>query len=418
MISTEFSVPSLRISDYTYILPEDRVAKYPLPERDASKLLVYRQPAQGGRPDIRDDVFVNLPRILPADSLLVFNNTKVVPARLFFTKETGAHIEVFCLEPASPKEYILAFSQHASSVWYCAVGNAKKWKSGALPLYNPKNDPGIASLGLSATMIDKEGDRYLVRFRWSPDVPFSRVLELSGKVPIPPYLKREAEEADIERYQTVYARNRGSVAAPTAGLHFSSRVIGELLERQMKIQELTLHVGAGTFRPVKSHYIRDHVMHCEPFSVPVSFLESLRDHVGPLVSVGTTSCRCLESLYYLGLQSISGKDPSFVGQWEPYFTSSEVSYKESLDALIGYLKRNRIETLEASTQILIIPSYRFRGTDILITNYHQPNSTLLLLIAAFTGDDWRLIYDHALMNNYRFLSYGDSSVLFSSKYCK
>jgi len=407
MESFHFPIPGIRISDYTYNLPENRIARYPLPVRHDSKLLVYRNE------EIRDDFFRSLPEILPKDSLLIFNNTRVVPARLIFRKETGALIEVFCLEPASPKEYILAFSQHASSTWYCAVGNAKRWKTGHLPLYNPENNPKIAKIGLSASLIGQEADRYLVRFSWAADIPFSDVLEVSGHVPIPPYLKREDEDSDLERYQTVYARNRGSVAAPTAGLHFSDQVIGHMQGNNIGIAELTLHVGAGTFRPVKTPYIKDHIMHSEPFEVSREFLKRLTAHKGPVVSVGTTSCRCIESLYYLGLQAAAGKEPLFVGQWEPYVTPREVSYEESIQHLLNYLEKNNRDSLQASTQIIIAPSYVFQTTDILVTNYHQPNSTLLLLVAALIGEKWRSVYDHALTCGYRFLSYGDSCMLYN-----
>ncbi len=407
METFHFPIPGIRISDYTYDLPENRIARYPLPVRHDSKLLIYRDE------EIMDDHFRNIPEILPQDSLLIFNNTQVVPARLIFRKETGALIEVFCLEPASPKEYILAFSQHASSTWYCAVGNAKRWKTGHLPLFNPENDPKIAKIGLSASLIGQEADRYLVRFSWSADIPFSTVLEASGRVPIPPYLKREAEDIDLERYQTVYARYRGSVAAPTAGLHFSDQVIGDIQKNNIGIAELTLHVGAGTFKPVKTPYIRDHIMHSEPFEVSRDFLERLSAHHGPVVSVGTTSCRCIESLYYLGIQAAAGRDPMFVGQWEPYVTSREISYREAIQHLMNYLDKNNRDSLKASTQIIIAPSYAFQTTDILVTNYHQPNSTLLLLVAALIGEKWRSVYEHALTCGYRFLSYGDSCLLYN-----
>jgi S-adenosylmethionine:tRNA ribosyltransferase-isomerase len=409
METFHFPIPGVRISDYTYDLPENRIARYPLPVRHDSKMLVYRNE------EITDEHFRNLPDILPDDSLLIFNNTRVVPARLIFRKETGALIEVFCLEPASPKEYILAFSQNASCTWYCAVGNARKWKTGHLPLFNPENDPKIEKIGLSASIIGQEADRYLVRFSWSKPIPFSAVLEASGRVPIPPYLKREAEDSDLERYQTVYARNRGSVAAPTAGLHFSDKVIGDMRRKNIGIAELTLHVGAGTFKPVKTPYIRDHIMHSEPFEVSRDFLERLSAHQGPVVSVGTTSCRCIESLYYLGLQAEAGRDPLFVGQWEPYVTPREISYREAIQHLLEYLKKNKSDALKASSQIIIAPSYAFQTTDILVTNYHQPNSTLLLLVAALIGEKWRSVYDHALASGYRFLSYGDSCLLYNPK---
>lgn len=409
MESFHFPIPGIRISDYTYQLPEHRIARYPLPVRHDSKLLVYKEGS------ISDYHFLDLPSLLPENTLLVFNNTRVVPARLFFRKETGAIIEVFCLEPASPAEYVLAFSQHASSTWYCAVGNAKRWKTGHLPLYNPHNDPGLSRLGLSASLLGQEADRYLVRFRWLADLPFSQVLETSGRVPIPPYLKRDAEKCDLERYQTIYARNRGSVAAPTAGLHFSEQVLRELQQKRTEIAELTLHVGAGTFKPVKTPYIRDHIMHSEPFRVTREFLQRIIAHNGPVVSVGTTTCRCLESLYYLGLQAAAGRDPLFVGQWEPYVTSGQLTYKEALEHLCAYIDTRGREYLDASTQIIMAPSYKFLTTDILITNYHQPNSTLLLLVAALIGESWRNVYDHALAGDYRFLSYGDSCMLYNPK---
>ena len=472
-----FSIPKIRISDYTYSLPEGRIAKYPLEERDASKLLVYNPthsssnnaavvslnaavvskdaavvskdtPAvsNGERIEIHDACFRDIPQLLPQNSLLVFNNTKVVPARLFFTKETGALIEVFCLDPAVPKEYVLSFAQHHTCSWYCVVGNAKKWKSGALPLYNPDHRADLEALQLTAFLEAQEDDRYLVRFSWAEDVPFATVLERCGTIPIPPYLKREAEASDVERYQTLYAKERGSVAAPTAGLHFSSRVIKAIQERGIAVRELTLHVGAGTFKPVKVPFAEDHLMHSEPFAVSRAFLTDLRDHQGPVVSVGTTSCRCLESLYYMGLRVLQHRDPSFVAQWDPYQASGifgtpdasgisgtpeaagisgtpeapageggelgALSYKEALQALLDYMDRTQTDVLHARTQIMIVPSYRFRAIQALVTNFHQPNSTLLLLIAAFVGDDWRRIYDHALASDYRFLSYGDSSLLF------
>lgn len=413
MINPGTVLPEIRMSDYTYTLPDERIAKYPLAHRDDSKLLVCKST---GQPDsIVDANFKELPQWLPQNSLLVFNNTKVVPARMIFAKETGALIEVFCLEPCDPKEYVLSFAQFHTCSWYCVVGNAKRWKEGSICLLNHQNDPEITKLGLVATMEQRERDGFIVRFNWQTDVPFSTVLELCGTIPIPPYLKRQAESSDTERYQTVYAKFRGSVAAPTAGLHFTPAVLDSLQKSGTQIKELTLHVGAGTFKPVKSACINDHIMHSEPFSVTKVFLKELIAHTGPVISVGTTSLRCLESLYYLGLHASKGLKPSFVDQWEPYTSESTLTYKEALQSLVDYLDKTGEEQLWASTQILITPGYTFKAVDLLVTNFHQPNSTLLLLVAAFVGDVWKDIYDHALSGNYRFLSYGDSSLLFKRK---
>ncbi|HPX79763.1 MAG TPA: S-adenosylmethionine:tRNA ribosyltransferase-isomerase, partial [Bacteroidales bacterium] len=345
----------------------------------------------------------------------VFNRSKVVPARLLFQKETGAIIEIFCLEPAFPPEYNLAFLQENSCTWYCTVGNVKKWKTKPLFLHNPDNNPAIQDMKLQAFLLGQDADRYLVRFDWQNGVSFSSVLETAGKVPIPPYLKRQAEPSDTERYQTVYARDRGSVAAPTAGLHFSDALMDEMGKKGIATAFLSLHVGAGTFKPVKAQDIRDHTMHSEPFCVPVRFIRQLISHNGPLVSVGTTTCRCLESLYYLGLQVAAGKDPLFVGQWEPYVTPGKISYKESLTHLLAYAEKNEKESIEAATQIIMAPGFLFRSTDVLITNFHQPNSTLLLLVSALIGERWKDVYAHALAHQYRFLSYGDSCMFFNPK---
>ncbi len=416
MKNTHPLLPEIRMSNYTYPLPQERIAKYPLAHRDDSKLLVCRGEGNGTESVLFDARFKDLPQWLPQDTMLVFNNTKVVPARMIFAKDSGALIEVFCLEPYDPKEYVLSFAQYKTCAWYCVVGNAKRWKTGDISLLNPTNDPEIARLGLKATLILQEGDRFAVRFTWQSDIPFSAVLELCGTIPIPPYLKRQAEASDTERYQTVYAKYRGSVAAPTAGLHFTPQVLEALVRSGARIKELTLHVGAGTFKPVKSACINDHIMHSEPFSVTRDFLQDLMAHRGPLASVGTTSLRCLESLYYLGLHAAKGEEPSYVAQWEPYSLSQpELTYKESLQQLVDYLDRRGEDHLQAATRILITPGYTFRAVDLLVTNFHQPNSTLLLLVAAFVGNDWKRIYDHALEGTYRFLSYGDSSLLFKNK---
>lgn len=409
MPSFYIPIPGISMDDYSYDLPEERIAKYPLPVRHDSKLLVLKDEK------IRDAAFTDIVQLLPKNSLVVFNRSKVVPARLLFQKETGAIIEIFCLEPAFPPEYNLAFLQENSCTWYCTVGNVKKWKTKPLFLHNPDNNPAIQDMKLQAFLLGQDADRYLVRFDWQNGVSFSSVLETAGKVPIPPYLKRQAEPSDTERYQTVYARDRGSVAAPTAGLHFSDALMDEMGKKGIATAFLSLHVGAGTFKPVKAQDIRDHTMHSEPFCVPVRFIRQLISHNGPLVSVGTTTCRCLESLYYLGLQVAAGKDPLFVGQWEPYVTPGKISYKESLTHLLAYAEKNEKESIEAATQIIMAPGFLFRSTDVLITNFHQPNSTLLLLVSALIGERWKDVYAHALAHQYRFLSYGDSCMFFNTK---
>lgn len=419
-------IPPLCMEDYTYALPDCRIAKYPLAQRDASQLLYYRPTASvAGDRELRvgdrepsytlhDAHFTDLPALLPPRALLVFNNTKVIPARLFFSKPTGALIEIFCLEPETPKEYVLSFAQHHTCRWVCVVGNAKRWKGGVLAFHNTSEDSQVAQIHLTVTLVARCHDHFVVQFDWISEHSFAEVLEMCGRIPIPPYLNRDAEDSDIERYQTVYAKTRGSVAAPTAGLHFTPRVLHTLLEQGFAIEELTLHVGAGTFRPVKATYIKDHPMHTEPFTVTLSFLQRLLDYPGPLVSVGTTSCRTLESLYYLGLQASRGIDPQSVAQWEPYEPANkglDFSFKDALTALIHYMDLNGLTQFKAATQIIIVPGYTFHAVDALITNYHQPGSTLLLLIAAFVGPVWRDIYRHALDHDYRFLSYGDSSLL-------
>lgn len=399
-------LPQIDIKDFTYDLPDERIAKYPLPERDSSKLLMWKDG------DIGDLRFTDLPSTLPSDALMIFNDTRVVPARLFFQRPTGAHIEVFCLEPVLPEEYNLVFAQTASCRWKCIVGNVKRWKGDVLGLYNPAGDRNIGALALSAFLISRDDRTAVVEFRWEGGVPFSKVLEMCGNIPIPPYLNRETESIDLERYQTTYARYRGSVAAPTAGLHFTPRVIGAIRDKGITVADVCLHVGAGTFLPVKGDDVSSHTMHREPFSVTLEVLRELRKGGRRVVAVGTTSVRTLESLYYAGVACIEKGAPEDVTQWAPYEREYPYTTGEALDALIGWLGKTGRGSLTLGTRIIIVPGFRFRIVDILVTNFHQPQSTLLLLISAFVGGEWKPIYDHALAGGYRFLSYGDSSVLF------
>ena len=399
-------IPDIRISDYDYNLPEERIAKYPLKERDSSRLLMYRNAR------IDDHIFKDIPGLLPEHSIMVFNDTRVVPARLHFIKETGAHIEIFCLEPHFPAEYSSIFAETGSCSWKCIVGNVKKWKSGKLILCNPENLPEVADLGLEAEMLERDGETSVIGFTWRNSLPFSRVLEICGTIPIPPYLNRESEMIDSERYQTLYAKYRGSVAAPTAGLHFTEDVLGKIKDKGIDMETVCLHVGAGTFLPVKSEQISGHTMHREPFSVSIDLLEKLVRRTGPVIAVGTTSVRTLESIYYAGVMCIENGKPSDISQWMPYEREYPYSFEEAADAIIGYLKKNSLDSLKIGTRIIIVPGFRFRVTDVLVTNFHQPQSTLLLLISAFVGGNWKEIYGYALSHGFRFLSYGDSSLLF------
>ena len=402
-------IPEIKISDYHYDLPDERIAKYPLPERDSSKLLRYRDGI------VDEFVFRDIPALLPEGSLMIFNDTKVVPARLHFQRESGAHIEIFCLEPVDPAEYNIAFASCSRCVWKCVIGNSKRWKGDSLRLYNPAGDPSVATLNLRAKLIDKDGRTGDVEFEWDGGLPFSNVLEICGTIPIPPYLNRESEEIDAERYQTTYARIRGSVAAPTAGLHFTPEVLSGIKEVGIALGNVCLHVGAGTFLPVKSSEISGHPMHREPFSVSLELLKRIRDNKGSLIAVGTTSVRTLESLYYVGVSCIEKGAPEEVGQWVPYEREYPYSAKEAIDAIVNYLETNGLEELKIGTRIIIVPGFRFRLVDVLVTNFHQSESTLILLVAAFVGEDWRKIYDFALGNGFRFLSYGDSSLLYRKK---
>lgn len=409
LIDLEIMIPEIRIDNYDYPLPDGRIAKYPLEQRDSSKLLEYRNGA------VSEHVFRDIPDIVPSDAIMVFNDTKVVPARLHFQRETGAHIEVFCLEPVFPAEYNLIFARTSSCRWKCIVGNVKKWKSDTLSLYNPDNDKTVENLALKASLIERDGETSVVEFTWNGEVPFSRVLEICGSIPIPPYLNRDTEAIDQERYQTLYARFRGSVAAPTAGLHFTQEVLERIKAKGVDMETVCLHVGAGTFLPVKSSDISGHTMHREPFVVRRAFIEDLRRGGRPVIAVGTTSVRTLESLYYVGVKCIENGQPEDIGQWMPYEKDYSYSLEESLDAVLEYLDSKSLDELKVGTRIIIVPGYRFRVVDILVTNFHQPKSTLLLLISAFVNGDWRKIYDYALSHDFRFLSYGDSSVLFRNK---
>ena len=405
-------VQDIRIDAYDYTLPEERIARYPLTQRDDSKLLVYTN-ASGRVPENRK--FRDLADYLPENSMMVFNNTKVVPARLFFQKETGALIEIFCLEPAEPQDYQLCFATTATCCWKAIIGNLKRWKGGRLHLYIGADHPDAALLkemSLEAELLERS-ETAVVAFHWKGGYSFSQVMEHAGRIPIPPYLKRDTEAIDLERYQTWYARREGSVAAPTAGLHFTQRELDAIDAKGIERHELCLHVGAGTFLPVKSESIGDHTMHSEPFSVSKHFLEALAAKGDrPLTAVGTTSTRCLESLYFLGVHCLEGKEPGVVEQWEPYRREGyDYPLASSIRALVEYLDQAGLDELSSRTRIIIVPGYRFRIIDYLITNFHQPKSTLLLLISAVIGDAWHAVYDFALANDFRFLSYGDSSLL-------
>lgn len=402
-------IPQIRIEEFDYNLPDERIAKYPLEKRDASKLLMYRE----GK--VSEYQFSSLPQLLPEDSIMVFNDTKVVPARLHFQRESGAHIEIFCLEPVSPEEYVSMFAVTDSCRWKCIVGNVKRWKKDTLSLYNPGNAREISEMDLRADLVERCGETSIVEFKWGNGASFSKVLEVCGSVPIPPYLNRETEDVDLERYQTLYARYRGSVAAPTAGLHFTESVLDAIRNRNISMDTVCLHVGAGTFLPVKSSLVSEHTMHREPFVVTLALLERILASEGDVIAVGTTSVRTLESLYYIGVSCIEKGMPCDVGQWDPYSREYEYSTEQSIKAIISYLKENGLDELKLGTRIIIVPGFRFRIVDVLVTNFHQPQSTLLLLISAFVDGEWKSIYDYALENGFRFLSYGDSSVLFRKR---
>ena len=396
----------IHISDYTYDLPDERIAKFPKAERDHSKLLLYKHGEVG------EDVFYNLPKHLPQGALMVMNNTRVIQARLHFRKETGALIEIFLLEPAEPADYEQMFQQTKRCAWLCLVGNQKKWKEGALTReLRIKNE----ELRVSATRKGEVGTSQLIEFEWTGNVSFAEVIDVMGELPIPPYLNRETQESDKTTYQTVYSKIKGSVAAPTAGLHFTERVLNDIDARGIEREEVTLHVGAGTFRPVKSETIGEHPMHTEYIAVHRHTIERLLAHNGEAIAVGTTSVRTLESLYYMGLKletnpGLSAED-LHVHQWEPYEQAANIAPMKALQNLLAWYDENGETVLHSSTQIIIAPGYNYQIVKMLITNFHQPLSTLLLLVSAFVHGDWHKIYDYALTHDFRFLSYGDSSLL-------
>lgn len=395
---------NISISDYNYPLPDERIAKFPLAQRDQSKLLVYRHG------EVSEDRFCRLPDYLPSDALMVMNNTRVIQARMHFRKSTGALIEVFLLEPADPADYEQMFQARDHCSWYCLVGNLKKWKDEPLTLEH-------GSLTITAIRKGTHGTSQTVEFQWTTDCSFAEVIDAVGELPIPPYLNRATQESDKTTYQTVYSKIKGSVAAPTAGLHFTPEVLQAIDRKGIHREELTLHVGAGTFKPVKSELISGHEMHTEYIAVKRETLIQLLDHQCKAVAVGTTSVRTLESLYYMGRKLLDNPDLSedrlHVDQWEPYEqdTASQPSVEKAIRAIVDWLDRNSLNTLHSSTQIIIAPGYQYKIVSMLITNFHQPQSTLLLLVSAFVKGDWRRIYDYALSHDFRFLSYGDSSLL-------
>lgn len=394
------------INDFDYPLPDERIAKFPLAERSDSQLLIYRNG------ELSKSHFRTLAEHLPVGSMLVFNNTRVIRARLIMHKESGARIEVFCLEPHSPSDYERAFAIKGKCEWSCIVGGVKKWKQGFISInFDYEGTPS----SLRATLVERGAREHIVRFEWDLDLTFGQLLEYLGRIPIPPYLNRDSEAIDLTRYQTVYSKFEGSVAAPTAGLHFTDAMIEQMRATGFEFGEVTLHVGAGTFLPVKSDNAAEHEMHTEHFEVTLSLLERLLAHECDVTAVGTTSVRTLESLPVLAWRIRQGGSPDAertIGQWEAYDIAEEYSGRDVLEELISYMKREGVERLKASTQIMITPlGFRFRIVRRIITNFHQPKSTLLLLVSAYLGDDWRRMYDYALENDFRFLSYGDSSLL-------
>ena len=399
------NIQEIAIAEYDYPLPDERIAKYPLAERDTSKLLLYKSG------EIIEEKFSNMPSFIPQGALMVFNNTRVIQARLRFRKETGAQIEVFCLEPEQPADYQQMFQETKECVWQCLVGNSNRWKGGVLS--QVINIAGV-DVTLSVERVSSAASVNLVRFSWDGGFSFAELLDAAGELPIPPYLNRKTEENDKNTYQTVYSKVKGSVAAPTAGLHFTPAVLAALDAAGVQRGEVTLHVGAGTFKPVKSELIADHAMHEEYIEVQRGLIERLVA-AGGAVAVGTTSVRTLESLYFLGeLVHESpdiAEDELFVGQWTPYNKPHTLSAIESLQALLRWMDLNGLDRVHSHTQIMIAPGYEFRIVKAIVTNFHQPKSTLLLLVSAFIGGDWRRVYDYALDNGFRFLSYGDSSLL-------
>ncbi len=397
-------VSSISIENFDYLLPEENITKHPLQERDKAKLLYLTEDGK-----IEDRIFSHLPELLDKNTLVILNDTKVVYARLFFQKSSGATIEIFCLEPIEPNDMQLAFSETRQCRWKCLIGNNKKWKDGVLKKachYDGKE------ITLSATRIEQCDNAWIVQFEWNEEVSFAEVLQNMGIVPLPPYLKREAEEGDKTDYQTIYADHDGSVAAPTAGLHFSDKTFLDLKERQIKCDFVTLHVGAGTFKPVTSKTIGEHVMHTERICISKAVIEDLLNHCEKkIVCIGTTSVRTIESLYWHGVKLGNGEgkyQDIDIKQWEPYAKQTNISTKDALQAILTNLTKNNMDYLYGQTQIIIAPSYKYRITTGMVTNFHQPKSTLLLLVSAMIGDKWKVVYDFALNHSYRFLSFGDA----------
>lgn len=395
--------------DYRYLLPPERIAQYPLPERDKSKLLIYNN----GK--ISDSVFSKIHEYLPAGSIMVLNNSRVIKARLYFENETGAKIEVFCLEPLSPSDYAQSMMAVGSADWKCIIGNSRKWRKGKIKhtfVYN-----NTISNIYAEKLESDEGETWRIRFTWGPEtITFGEVIGQTGHIPLPPYIERVDEPADSSRYQTVYSKVEGSVAAPTAGLHFTESVLQKIALNGIGIQNITLHVGAGTFKPVKTRNIQEHEMHHEYFFADKDLIGKLACNKSKVISVGTTSLRALESIYWAGvkIKLNPDTDPScvYINQWEPYLSKHNLEPRESLEALLEWMSRHKMGKLFSSTRLMIVPGYSFKIPEILITNFHLPCTTLLMLVAAWTGEHWKKVYSHALENNYRFLSYGDSSILF------
>jgi S-adenosylmethionine:tRNA ribosyltransferase-isomerase len=400
----------LEIKDFTYQLPDDRIAKYPLPQRDESKLLIYK------KGNISQTTYKNIVEQFLPNTILVFNNTRVIEARILFQKPSGGIIEIFCLEPAGGMEITKAMLSKDKVQWNCLIGGAGKWKA---PSLEKKIQIDNHIVELTAQIKERLPDCFVIEFSWNENVTFGELLHHAGVIPLPPYLHRDAEKADYDRYQTVYAKNEGSVAAPTAGLHFTEQLLDQLKAKGLHLENVTLHVGAGTFKPVKSQTMKDHEMHKEWIQVSRNTIEHiLKQHNGNLIPVGTTSLRTLESLYWMGVKAIVNPSASIedleIKQWDAYELQGNYSKKESLIALLNWMDQHQLSQLICHTQLLVAPGYISRITDAIITNFHQPNSTLLLLVAALIGDDWRKVYEYALANDFRFLSYGDGSLLWIS----
>lgn len=401
-------IKNIEIKNFTYNLPDEKIAKFPLKNRDDSKLLVYKD----GK--ISENQSKNIADFLPPSGLIVFNNTKVIQARLHFRKSTGALIEIFCLEPYEPTEYELNLASLQKCKWKCLVGNLKKWKNDDLENVFDFNNEKIT---FKARKIESNKEFHIIEFEWNNYISFAEILDKNGEIPIPPYLNRESNEEDLKTYQTIYSKIKGSVAAPTAGLHFTEETLKKISAKGIEKEEITLHVGAGTFKPVKENLIENHEMHTEQFFIRIETVEKILKNIGNITAVGTTTVRTLESIYWIGIKLINNKIENShfnISQWEVYDLPQNTQVEKAFIEVYNYLKMNKISILHASTQIMIVPGYKFQIIDKLITNFHQPQSTLLLLVSAFIGDNWRNVYDYALENNFRFLSYGDSSILFRS----